>query len=106
MAELFLMAQVAHVRPDAMPSSTADPLSAASLAGPSHVVRVTDTEHTSRSGSTPSSGQTTLSLSTAGSQSRLSTDDVLAKVRAQMAVDRKQQATDRRDETYRKYRME
>jgi hypothetical protein len=89
-----------------MPSLTADPSSAASRAGPPHVVRVTDTERTSRSGSTPSSGQTTLSLSTAGSQSRLSTDDVLAEMRAQMAVDRKQQATDRHDETYRKYCME
>jgi hypothetical protein len=106
MAELFPMAQAAQVRPEAMPSSTAVPLSATSLAGPPHVVRITDTEHTSRSGSTPSSGHTTLSLSTAGSQSRLSTDDVLAEMRAQMAVHRKQQATDRRDETYRKYRME
>jgi hypothetical protein len=97
---------VAPVRPEAIPSLTADPLSAASLAGPPHVVCVTDTEQTSWSGSTPSSGQTTLSLLTAGLQSRLSTDDVLAEMRAQMAVDRNQQATDRRDKTYRKYRME
>jgi hypothetical protein len=107
MAELFQMAQVAHIRPDAIPSSMVIPSPAGSLAGPPHVVRVTNPGHTSRSGSTPSSdGQTTLSLSTAGSQSHLSTDEVLAKMRAQMAVDRHQQATDCRDETYRKYRME
>jgi hypothetical protein len=36
----------------------------------------------------------------------LSNNGVLAEKRAQMAVDCKQQATDRRDETYRKHRME
>ena len=74
------------------------------------VVRITnaktDAKHTSWSGSTLSSNQTPISLLTTGSQSRLSTDNVLAELYAQMHVDRKQQATDRRDETYRKYRME
>jgi hypothetical protein len=77
--------------------------SGASLSGPPHVVRVTDTRPASRSASTPSSGQ---SLLTSGSQLRLSTNNILAEMRAQMAVDRKQQATDHCDETYRKYRME
>jgi hypothetical protein len=107
MMELFPMGtQVAHIRTGAVASSTV--ATGAILAGLPHIVCVThpSNESISYCGFTPSIGQTTLNLSTAGSPSHLSTSKVLAKMHAQMAAGRKQQATNRRDETHRKYRME
>jgi hypothetical protein len=108
MAALFPMAQVAHIHPDTVISSTVALSVGSSLADPPHVVQVTDPSHanTHHSGSTPSDGQMALSLSAAGSHSHLSTDIVLAKMRSQMAVKSKQKATpDRRDKTHHKYRV-
>jgi hypothetical protein len=104
MAELFPMAQVAHVRPDAHAKLDSCPFVCHQPCR--SATRGSRYQYQTHQLVRIYSVLWTLSLLTAGSQLRRSTDNLLAEMRAQMAVDRKQQATDRREETYCKYCME
>jgi hypothetical protein len=99
---------LAHIQPNSIASLARTTYSAASIAGPHHPILVTySSEGISRSGSTSSNnGQTTLSLLTTGPPPHLSTEKILSKMRAQMAIDRAGQASGPRDEMHSKHCME